>query len=96
MRSAEIMATIEDLVALAPRATGTPGGEAAAGEDAQHDLRRLVPQLSGLRQIFPAGQHHHAPAVFRRAHGMHLGGNVVGDALGQPQRYAAAGGNVLS
>lgn len=30
MRSAEIMATIEDLVALAPRATGTPGGEAAA------------------------------------------------------------------
>ena len=26
---------------------------------------------------------------------MHRGGNVVGDALGQPQRYAAAGGNAL-
>ncbi|HQR26094.1 MAG TPA: M28 family peptidase [Nocardioides sp.] len=30
MRSADLLATIQDLVALAPRATGTPGGEAAA------------------------------------------------------------------
>ena len=30
MQSTDLLATIDDLVAMAPRATGTPGGEAAA------------------------------------------------------------------